>query len=121
MALCFASIAGAAQSSASVRGKSAQAAESKTEKDKPHDSQTQAADPPPQPLVVDIGKSVSTTPWTIVALLTLLTLLPAVIMATTPFVRLLVIFHFLRQALGTQGIPTNQTLIGLSLFLTYFI
>jgi flagellar biosynthetic protein FliP len=39
----------------------------------------------------------------------------------TPFVRLLVVFHFLRQALGTQSTPTNQTLIGLALFLTYFI
>jgi len=78
-------------------------------------------DPPAQPLVVDVGKSVATTPWTIIALLTALTLLPAILLATTPFVRLLVIFHFLRQALGTQGIPTNQTLMGLALFLTYFI
>src|SRR5258708_5161487 len=82
-------------------------------------AQTKAADH--QPTVVDVGKSVATTPWSIVALLTLLTLLPAILLASTPFVRLLVIFHFLRQALGTQSIPTNQTLIGLSLFLTYFI
>jgi len=82
-------------------------------------AQTKAADY--QPTVVDVGKSVATTPWSIVALLTLLTLLPAILLASTPFVRLLVIFHFLRQALGTQSIPTNQTLIGLSLFLTYFI
>jgi len=60
-------------------------------------------------------------PWTILILLTLLTLLPAILLAMTPFVRLLVVFHFLRQALGTQTTPTNQTLIGLSLFLTYFI
>jgi flagellar biosynthetic protein FliP len=60
-------------------------------------------------------------PWTIVILLTLLTLLPAILLAMTPFVRLLVVFHFLRQALGTQSTPTNQTLIGLALFLTYFI
>jgi flagellar biosynthetic protein FliP len=39
----------------------------------------------------------------------------------TPLVRLLVVFHFLRQALGTQTAPTNQTLIGLSLVLTYFL
>lgn len=84
-------------------------------------AQTEPAEAPAQPTVVDIGKSVATTPWTIVALLTTLTLLPAILLATTPFVRLLVIFHFLRQALGTQGIPTNQTLIGLSIFLTYFI
>jgi flagellar biosynthesis protein FliP len=60
-------------------------------------------------------------PWNIVVLLTLLTLIPALLLAMTPVVRLLVIFHFLRQALGTQTAPTNQTLIGLSLVLTYFL
>jgi flagellar biosynthetic protein FliP len=60
-------------------------------------------------------------PWTIIILLTILTVLPAILLAMTPFVRLLVVFHFLRQALGTQTTPTNQTLIGLALFLTYFI
>jgi flagellar biosynthetic protein FliP len=60
-------------------------------------------------------------PWTILLLFTLLTLLPAILLSMTPFVRLLVVFHFLRQALGTQSTPTNQTLIGLALFLTYFI
>src|SRR5277367_2956491 len=58
---------------------------------------------------------------TIILLLTLLTLLPSILLSMTPFVRILTIFHFLRQALGTQTAPTNQTLIGLSLFLTYFI
>lgn len=61
------------------------------------------------------------TSWTILALMTLLTLLPALLFSATPFVRILVIFHFLRQALGTQSTPANQTLIGLSLFLTYFL
>ena len=60
-------------------------------------------------------------PWTIVVLLTVLTVLPALLLSMTPFVRLLVIFHFLRQALGTQTTPSNQTLIGLSLFLTWFL
>jgi flagellar biosynthetic protein FliP len=60
-------------------------------------------------------------PWNIVVLLTLLSLLPALMLAMTPLVRLLVIFHFLRQALGTQTVPTNQTLIGLALVLTYFL
>ena len=63
----------------------------------------------------------SSLPWNIIVLLTILTLLPALLLAMTPFVRLLVVFHFLRQALGTQNTPTNQTLIGLALFLTYFI
>ena len=60
-------------------------------------------------------------PWNIVVLLTLLTVVPALLLSMTPFVRLLVIFHFLRQALGTQSTPTNQTLIGLALVLTYFL
>jgi flagellar biosynthetic protein FliP len=60
-------------------------------------------------------------PWNIVVLLTLLTLLPALVVAMTPFARLLVVFHFLRQALGTQTAPSNQTLIGLSLVMTYFL
>ncbi len=59
--------------------------------------------------------------WTIVVLMLVMTMLPAILLAMTPFVRLLVVFHFLRQALGTQSTPTNQTLIGLSLFLTFFI
>src|SRR3984957_12759146 len=57
----------------------------------------------------------------IIILLTILAMLPSILLSMTPFVRILVIFHFLRQALGTQTAPTNQTLIGLSLFLTYFI
>jgi len=61
------------------------------------------------------------TTWTIVLVLTLLTFLPALLLSMTPFVRILVVFHFLRQALGTQTAPTNQTLVGLALFLTYFL
>src|SRR5215472_7812985 len=61
------------------------------------------------------------TSITIILLLTVLAFLPAILLSMTPFVRILIIFHFLRQALGTQTAPTNQTLIGLSLFLTYFI
>jgi flagellar biosynthetic protein FliP len=60
-------------------------------------------------------------PWTIVVLLTFLTLIPALLLSMTPFVRLLIVFHFLRQALGTQSTPTNQTLIGLALVLTFFL
>ncbi len=60
-------------------------------------------------------------PWSIVVLLTVLTLLPALLLCMTPFVRLLVVFHFLRQALGTQTAPTNQTLLGLALVLTLFL
>lgn len=60
-------------------------------------------------------------PWTIVLVLTLLALLPAILLSVTPMVRLLVVFHFLRQALGTQTAPSNQTLMGLGLMMTWFI
>jgi flagellar biosynthetic protein FliP len=60
-------------------------------------------------------------PWTVLILFTILTLLPALLLSMTPFVRILIVFHFLRQALGTQTAPTNQTLMGLALFLTYFV
>lgn len=65
--------------------------------------------------------SSGSVPWSIVVLLTLLTLIPAVLLSMTPFVRLLVVFHFLRQALGTQTTPSNQTLIGLALVLSWFL
>ena len=60
-------------------------------------------------------------PWTIVFTLTLLTLLPAIVLSMTPMVRLLVVFHFLRQALGTQTAPSNQVLMGLGLMMTWFL
>ncbi|HEY7209808.1 MAG TPA: flagellar type III secretion system pore protein FliP [Bryobacteraceae bacterium] len=53
--------------------------------------------------------------------LALLTLLPAVIMCVTPFLRITVVLHFLRQALGTQTAPSNQVLIGMALFLSLII
>lgn len=60
-------------------------------------------------------------PMQIVLLLSALTLLPAAIMSTTPFLRIVVVLHFLRQALGTQSAPSNQVLVGLALFLTVLI
>jgi flagellar biosynthesis protein FliP len=77
----------------------------------------------PAPIIEIPGLSVrgDSTSITIILLLTLLTLLPSILLSVTPFVRILIVFHFLRQALGTQTAPTNQTLVGLALFLTYFI
>jgi flagellar biosynthesis protein FliP len=66
------------------------------------------------------GSSLS-VPMQIVILLTLLTLLPAAVMSITPFLRITVVLHFLRQALGTQTTPSNQVLLGLALFLTIVI
>ena len=69
--------------------------------------------------ITGIGKGSAS--WTIVVLLTFLTLIPSLLLCMTPFARLLVVFHFLRQALGLQTTPTNQTLIGLALILTFFL
>jgi len=54
-------------------------------------------------------------------LLTVLTLAPAILILTTSFTRLAVVFSFLRQAVGTQQTPSNQIIAGLALFLTFFI
>jgi len=60
-------------------------------------------------------------PLQVVLLLTLLTFVPAILVTMTSFTRIAIVFHFLRQALGTQEMPSNQILIGLSLFLTLFV
>jgi flagellar biosynthesis protein FliP len=67
------------------------------------------------------AKGGMTTPVQILVLLTLLSLVPAILISVTSFTRLIIVTHFLRQAIGTQTMPPNQVLIGLSLFLTYFI
>lgn len=80
--------------------------------------------PASAPLLPDLSGRLhpsDSTPWTIVFVLTLVTLLPAILMCMTPLVRLLVVFHFLRQALGTQTAPSNSTLLGLGLMMTWFL
>jgi flagellar biosynthetic protein FliP len=67
------------------------------------------------------GQVQMSMPVQIGVLLTLLTFLPAIIMSLSSFTRIIIVFHFLRQALGTQEAPSNQILIGLALFLTFFI
>lgn len=66
------------------------------------------------------GKSYSVT-IQIIALMTVLTLLPAMLLTMTSFTRIIIVLSILRQALGTAQTPSNQVLIGLSLFLTFFI
>jgi flagellar biosynthetic protein FliP len=60
-------------------------------------------------------------PMQIILLLTVLTVLPAILMTVTPFLRVVVVLHFLRQALGTQTAPSNQVLVGLALFLALLV
>ena len=57
----------------------------------------------------------------IVAAMTLLTVLPAMLMTMTSFTRVIIVLGILRQAIGIPNVPTNQILIGLSLFITLFI
>ncbi len=54
-------------------------------------------------------------------LLTVLTLAPAILMLMTSFTRIVIVLSFLRQALGSQQIPPNQILIGLALFMTFYL
>lgn len=57
----------------------------------------------------------------IAIVLTALSVLPSLLVMFTCFVRLIVVFHFLRQAMGTQTLPPNQVLAGLALILTFFV
>ena len=67
------------------------------------------------------GIGAVSAPLQIVLLLTFLSFLPAILLTMTSFTRIAIVFHFLRQALGTQEMPPNQVLVGLALFLTMFI
>jgi flagellar biosynthetic protein FliP len=76
-------------------------------------------------LSVEIGKAtkpeeVSVT-LQILFLMTILSLAPALLILTTSFTRIIVVFHFLKQAMGTPQMPPSQVLIGLALFLTFFV
>ena len=67
------------------------------------------------------GVGAISAPLPIILLLTLISFLPAILVTMTCFTRITIVFHFLRQALGTQEMPGNQVLVGLALFLTIFI
>ena len=67
------------------------------------------------------GVGAVSAPLQIVLFLTLLSFIPAALVIMTSFTRIAIVFHFLRQALGTQEMPSNQMLVGLTLFLTFFI
>ncbi len=74
---------------------------------------------------VDVGSSnkpqdVAVT-LQVMALLTILSLAPGILIMTTSFVRIVVVIGFLRNALSTQNVPPNQVVIALSLFLTFYI
>ncbi len=57
----------------------------------------------------------------ILILMTVLSLAPSLFVSLTSFVRIIVVIHFLRQAMGTQTMPPNQVVAGLAMFMTFFI
>jgi flagellar biosynthesis protein FliP len=75
-------------------------------------------------ITVDLGNSgrgQTAVVIQILALLTVLSLAPAMFIMVTSFTRIVIVLSFLRQALGTQQVPPNQVLISLALFLTLFV
>jgi len=76
-------------------------------------------------LSIEVGKA--TTPedvsvtLQILLLMTILSLAPAILILTTAFTRIIVVFYFVKQALGTPQMPPAQILVGLAMFLTFFI
>lgn len=80
----------------------------------------------PLPTVsIDFAKSADpakvSSAMQVLIMLTVLSLAPAILMMVTSFVRIVIVLSFLRQALGTMQTPPNQVLIGLAMFLTFFI
>jgi flagellar biosynthetic protein FliP len=67
------------------------------------------------------GKQDYSVTLQVLLLMTALSFIPAMLMTMTSFTRIIIVFSILRQALGLQQAPSNQILIGLSLFLTFFI
>jgi flagellar biosynthesis protein FliP len=68
-----------------------------------------------------VGPAQVSTVLQIMILLTVLTMAPAILLMTTSFIRIVIVLSFLRQAMGTQQMPPNQIIIGLAMFLTFFI
>jgi flagellar biosynthetic protein FliP len=86
----------------------------------------QSKTPMPLPkLSVEVGKATSpedvSITLQILLLMTILSLAPGILILTTAFTRIIVVFHFLKQAMGTTQMPPSQVLIGLAMFLTFFI
>ncbi|WP_433943320.1 flagellar type III secretion system pore protein FliP [Paenibacillus sp. SN-8-1] len=83
-----------------------------------------AADPIPN-ISVQVGDSDGSKPSTsslsILLLITILSVAPAILVLMTSFTRIVIVLGFVRSALGTQQMPPNQVLVGLALFLTLFV
>ena len=83
--------------------------------------------PAPSPTPTSVIPSVTgaggglTQPVTLVLLLGALSLLPGLLIMVTAFTRIVIVLGLTRSALGTQGVPPNQVMIGLAMFLTFFV
>ncbi|MBI5807978.1 MAG: flagellar type III secretion system pore protein FliP [Ignavibacteriales bacterium] len=66
------------------------------------------------------GSDVSVT-LQILLMMTVLSLAPSIVIMTTSYLRIIIVFHFLKSALGTQQMPPSQLLAGVALFITFFI
>ncbi len=86
-------------------------------------SQAAAAAGPGLPLLIGqaSGGTAYSVPIQTLLFFTALTFLPAVVLMMTGFTRIVIVLSLLRQALGTQAAPPNQVIVGLSLFLTFFV
>jgi flagellar biosynthetic protein FliP len=84
-----------------------------------------AADPPGLQLLNVQPAANGSSTWSLsiqtLALMTALTVIPAILLMMTSFTRIIIVLGFLRQALGTNSTPPNQVILGLSLFLTFFV
>ncbi|SPF31489.1 flagellar biosynthesis protein [Candidatus Desulfosporosinus infrequens] len=75
-------------------------------------------------LTLDLGNSSSQqmgTSLQLLLLMTVLSLAPAILMLMTAFTRIIIVLSFVRNALGTQQLPPNQVMVGLAMFLTFFV
>ncbi|MEZ4440230.1 MAG: flagellar type III secretion system pore protein FliP [Polyangiaceae bacterium] len=72
------------------------------------------------PLPLPGGFQGLTEPLKILALLTILSLLPAIVLSTTSFIRVIIVLSFVRTGIGSMQTPPNQVLIGIALFMTVF-
>ncbi|SEK79039.1 flagellar biosynthetic protein FliP [Atopomonas hussainii] len=85
----------------------------------------QAADPLSIPAITlstdEQGQQQYTVSLQILLIMTALGFIPAIVMLMTSFTRIVIVFSILRQALGLQQTPSNQVLVGIALFLTFFI
>jgi len=91
----------------------------------PHPSRSETSVSPTPYLTIGVDKAKGEGEVSVVlqifALLTVLSLAPAILIMLTSFTRIVIVLSVLRQAIGTHQMPPNQIIVGLSLFLTFFI